>query len=97
MRHGLKSNGFKKVGLIIKPKKAREIKKIDQFFNKNINLGPAINLKKLNKSNLLNGQSRGNYKKQNIYINENEFNKGPMYIRKLTNGVSINQPILNLN
>lgn len=98
MRHSLISSGFEKLGLIIKPKKAKEIKnKIDHFFNKNINLGPAINLKKLNKNQMvLNGQSRGKYNKQNIYINKDEFNKGPKYIRKLTSGVSIDQPILNL-
>ena len=98
MRHSLSDNGFKEVGLIIKPKKAKEIKsKIDYFFKKNINLGPAINLKKLNKNQMvLNGQSRGKYSKQNIYINRGDFNKGPKYIRKLTSGVSIDQPILNL-
>ena len=98
MRHNLKSNGFEKVGLIIKPKKAKEIKnKIDHFFNKNINLGPAINLKKLNKNQMvLNGQSRGKFNKQNIYINKDEFNKGTQHIRKLASGVSIDQPILNL-
>ena len=36
----------------------------------------------------------GNLINRSIYVNKYEFNKGSNHIRKLTSGVSIDQPIL---
>lgn len=97
MRLSLQNNGFKNVGLLINQKKAEAIKKkINYFFDKNINLGPAINIKNLKKSEMImNGQSRKKFKKK-IFLTKFDFKKGTRSLRNFTNGVSINQPILNL-
>lgn len=98
MKLNLQDNGFKNVGLIIKPNKAKKLKdKIDFFFKNNLNLGPAVNIKNLAKSQMvLNGESRKKFDKKKIYLNKLDFKKGTKFIRKMTNGVSIKQPILNL-
>ena len=98
MKLNLQDNGFKNVGLIIKPNKAKKLKdKIDFFFKNNLNLGPAVNIKNLAKSQMvLNGESREKFDKKKIYLNKLDFKKGTKFIRKMTNGVSIKQPILNL-
>ena len=38
----------------------------------------------------------GKFDKHKIYSNKLDFKKGTRFIRKMTNGVSIKQPILNL-
>ena len=65
MKLNLQDNGFKNVGLLIKPSKAKKLKdKIDYFFKNNLNLGPAINIKNLAKSQMvLNGESREKFDK----------------------------------
>ena len=97
MKLNLQNNGFKNVGLIIRPNKAKRLKdKIDYFFKNNLNLGPAVNIKNLAKSQMvLNGESREKFDKHKIYLNKLDFKKGTRFIRKMTNGVSIKQ-FLNL-
>ena len=68
MKLNLQNNGFKNVGLIIRPNKAKRLKdKIDYFFKNNLNLGPAVNIKNLAKSQMvLNGSPRKNLININI-------------------------------
>ena len=51
MKLNLQNNGFKNVGLIIRPNKAKRLKDKIDYFKNNLNLGPAVNIKSCEISN----------------------------------------------
>ena len=71
--------------------------KFNDYFKKNENLGPAVNVSML-KENELNiyGAQRENIQKKNknFFLKKEELNKGLNYYRNLTNGRSLVDPIL---
>ncbi len=82
------------------PKKINLIrKKLDNFFDLNENLGPAVNVSIL-KDNELNtyGAQREDIQKKNkdFFINKDLLDKGVDFYRNLTNGRSLIDPILRI-
>ena len=75
------------------------IEKSKDFFDRNLNLGPAVNIASLKSDELTTyGAARQEIlkKNKNFYLNENDFKKGTNFLRNLTNGISINDPLLNI-
>ena len=91
----LKENGFEVWNSYLSKKTVDNIiEKVNYFFDKNLNLGAAVNVGSL-KENELNtyGAARKEVEQnnKNFYLKEQDFNKGVEFYRNLTNGISINE------
>ena len=76
------------------------IEKANYFFDKNLNLGAAVNVGSLKENELTTyGAARKEVEQnnKNFYLKEQDFNKGVEFYRNLTNGISIKEPLLNIN
>jgi hypothetical protein len=75
------------------------LKKVDYFFDNNLNLGTAVNVAALKQNELVTyGAARQEAQKnnKNFYLKEDDLNKGVNFYRNLTSGISINDPLLNI-
>ncbi len=92
-------------GICIVPKmiNVNILKKIknrfDNLFNTGKHLGPSVNIAGLKKDHLMMyGKQREEIEKEykNFYLTDFDFNKGTKHYRHLTNGRSINQPLVHI-
>ena len=100
MNNNYERSGYELWKNYFDPKKIDLIrKKLDQFFDSNKNLGPAVNVSIL-KDNELNtyGAQRAEIQKKNkdFFINNDLLAKGVDFYRNLTNGRSLIDPILRI-
>lgn len=99
-KNGLAKNGFEVWDNYISKKITQKIlEKSKEFFDKNINLGPAVNIASLKSDELTTyGAARQEIlkKNKNFYLHGNDFKKGTNFLRNLTNGISITDPLLNI-
>ena len=97
----LKDNGYEVWNNYIPKIKVNSIlKKIDYFFDNNINLGTAVNVAALKKNELATyGAARQQAQKnnKNFYLKHDDLNKGVNFYRNLTSGISINDPLVNIS
>ena len=75
------------------------VNKVNYFFDKNLNLSIGVNVKALKKDELYTygtARQEAQKKNKNFFLKQEDFEKGIKFFRNLTSGISINEPLLNI-